>query len=207
MLANPRAIDVIDVLSDLFIMRETPGHIRSDNGSEFIAKAVQEWVTAIGGKTAYIQPGSPWENGYVESFDARLRDELLDGGICTPCARPRLPSIVRHDQAARLTRIQAASIGGVHACLRRVAGCATPIGSAGLAGAAANAKLTFGPLSGADQHSDILHAVSSSQLTEARDRVQSFWGYNTAQWSIWTKIRFRYIYTAHEAKNRVGHAV
>jgi transposase InsO family protein len=182
MLANPRAIDVIDVLSDLFIMRDTPGHIRSDNGSEFIAKAVQEWVTAIGGKTAYIQPGSPWENGHVESFDARLRDELLDGGISTPCA-------------------------GVHACLRRVAGGATPIGSAGLAGAAANAKLTFGPLSGADQHSDILHAVRSSQLTEARDRVQSFWGYNRAQWSIWTKIRFRYIYTAHEAKNRVGHAV
>src|SRR4051794_3386539 len=58
-----------------------PGHIRSDNGPEFVAKAVQEWITAVGAKTAYITPGSPWENGYVESFNARLRDELLDGEI------------------------------------------------------------------------------------------------------------------------------
>ena len=76
-----KAIDVIDVLSDLFILRGVPGHIRSDNGPEFVAKAVQEWITAVGVKTAYITPGSPWENGYVESFNARLRDELLDGEI------------------------------------------------------------------------------------------------------------------------------
>src|SRR4051812_28908594 len=76
-----KAIDVIDVLSDLFILRGVPCHIRSDNGPEFIAKAVQEWIAAVGAKTAYIAPGSPWENGYVESFNARLRDELLDGEI------------------------------------------------------------------------------------------------------------------------------
>lgn len=76
-----RAIDVIDVLSDLFILRGIPGHIRSDNGPEFIAQAVQDWITAVGAKTAYITPGSPWENGYVESFNARFRDELLDGEI------------------------------------------------------------------------------------------------------------------------------
>jgi putative transposase len=76
-----KAIDVIDVLSDLFILRGLPGHIRSDNGPEFVAKAVQDWITAVGAKTAYIAPGSPWENGYVESFNARLRDELLDGEI------------------------------------------------------------------------------------------------------------------------------
>ena len=76
-----KAIDVIDVLSDLFILRGVPGHIRSDNGPEFVAKAVQEWITAVGAKTAYIAPGSPWENGYIESFNARLRDELLDGEI------------------------------------------------------------------------------------------------------------------------------
>jgi putative transposase len=76
-----RTVDVIDVLSDLFILRGVPGHIRSDNGSEFVAKAVQAWITAVGAKTAYIEPGSPWENGYVESFNARLRDELLDGEI------------------------------------------------------------------------------------------------------------------------------
>ncbi len=72
---------VIDVLSDLFILRGVPGHVRSDNGPEFIAKAVQDWIGAVGAKTAYITPGSPWENGYIESFNARLRDELLNGEI------------------------------------------------------------------------------------------------------------------------------
>ena len=73
--------DVIDVLSELFLSRGVPGHIRSDNGPEFIAEAVQKWIAAVGSKTAYIAPGSPWENGYVESFNARLRDELLNGEI------------------------------------------------------------------------------------------------------------------------------
>jgi transposase InsO family protein len=76
-----KAVDVIDVLSDLFILRGVPGHIRSDNGSEFVAKAVREWITAVGAKTAYIEPGSPWENGYCESFNSKLRDELLRGEI------------------------------------------------------------------------------------------------------------------------------
>ncbi len=76
-----KAIDVIDVLSDLFILRGVPEHVRSDNGPEFVAKALQEWIGAVGAKTAYIAPGSPWENGYIESFNARLRDELLNGEI------------------------------------------------------------------------------------------------------------------------------
>jgi transposase InsO family protein len=76
-----KATDVIDVLSDLFILRGVPGHVRSDNGPEFVAEAVQAWVTAVGARTAYIAPGSPWENGLVESFNARLRDELLDGEV------------------------------------------------------------------------------------------------------------------------------
>ncbi len=76
-----KAVDVIDVLSDLFILRGVPGHIRSDNGPEVVAKAVQQWIAAVGAKTAYIERGSPWENGCVESFNARLRDELLDGEI------------------------------------------------------------------------------------------------------------------------------
>ena len=75
------SIDVIDVISDLFILRGVPEHIRSDNGPEFLAKAVQEWIGAVGAITAYITPGSPWENGFIESFNARLRDELLDGEI------------------------------------------------------------------------------------------------------------------------------
>ncbi len=76
-----KSADVIDVLSDLFILRGVPGHIRSYNGPEFVAKAVQEWIGAVGAKTTYITPVSPWENGFIESFNAMLRDELLDGEI------------------------------------------------------------------------------------------------------------------------------
>ncbi|MCA0423171.1 MAG: IS3 family transposase [Proteobacteria bacterium] len=85
-----KSIDVIDVLSDLFILRGVPGHIRSDNGPEFVAKAVQKWITAVGAKTAYITPGSPWENGFIESFNARLRDELLDGEIFYSLAEAKI---------------------------------------------------------------------------------------------------------------------
>lgn len=98
-----KSIDVIDALSDLFILRGVPGHVRSDNGPEFVARAVQEWIAAVGAKTAYIQPGSPWENGYVESFNARLRDELLDGEIVyTLCeAKIVIESWRRHYNAIR----------------------------------------------------------------------------------------------------------
>jgi putative transposase len=67
--------------SDLFILRGVPAHIRSDNGPELVAEAVQEWIAAVGIKTAYIERGSPWENGYIESFNAHLRDELPNGEI------------------------------------------------------------------------------------------------------------------------------
>ncbi|WP_209508270.1 IS3 family transposase [Ruegeria sp. HKCCSP335] len=73
--------DVIDVLTDLFILRGAPSFIRSDNGPEFVAQAVRDWIAAVGAKTAYIEPGSPWENGYCESFNGRMRDELLNGEI------------------------------------------------------------------------------------------------------------------------------
>ena len=73
--------DVIDGLGDLFVLHGVPAFIRSDNGPEFVAQAVQDWIAAVGAKTAYIEPGSPWENGYCESFNARLRDELLNGEI------------------------------------------------------------------------------------------------------------------------------
>jgi len=76
-----KSTDVIDVLSDLFIMRGIPTHVRSDNGPEFIAQALRDWLAAVGSKTAYIMPGSPWENGYCESFNSKLRDELLNGEI------------------------------------------------------------------------------------------------------------------------------
>lgn len=73
--------DVVDALTDLFILRGPPKFIRSDNGPEFIAQKVRDWIAAVGSKTAYIEPGSPWENGYIESFNARFRDELLNGEI------------------------------------------------------------------------------------------------------------------------------
>ena len=82
--------DVIDVLSDLFILRGVPQHIRSDNGPEFVARTVQDWIGAVGAKTAYIERGSPWENGFIESFNARLRDELLDGEIFYSLAEARI---------------------------------------------------------------------------------------------------------------------
>ena len=73
--------DVLDALTDLFILRGPPEYIRSDNGPEFIAQKVRGWIAAVGAKTAYIEPGSPWENGYCESFNARFRDELLNGEL------------------------------------------------------------------------------------------------------------------------------
>jgi transposase InsO family protein len=82
--------DVIDVLSDLFILRGVPGYIRSDNGPEFIAKAVRDWIAAVGARTAFIEPGSPWENGYCESFNSKLRDELLNGEIFYSLAEARI---------------------------------------------------------------------------------------------------------------------
>ncbi len=69
--------DVLDVLGELFVRHGAPEHIRSDNGPEFIAIALREWLGNIGVKTLYITPASPWENGYCESFNSKLRDELL----------------------------------------------------------------------------------------------------------------------------------
>lgn len=73
--------DVVDALMGLFILRGTPEFIRSDNGPEFVAQKVRDWIAAVGAKTAFIEPGSPWENRYCESFNARFRDGLLNGEI------------------------------------------------------------------------------------------------------------------------------
>ena len=73
--------DVIRVLAKLMLKHGIPGHIRSDNGPEFVAKVVREWLHRLGVETLFIEPGSPWENGYIESFNGKLRDELLNGEI------------------------------------------------------------------------------------------------------------------------------
>jgi transposase InsO family protein len=85
-----RSTAVIDVLSDLFILRGVPVHIRSDNGPDFIAKAVRDWIAAVGARAAYIEPGSPWENGYCESFNSKLRNELLNGEIFYSLAEAKI---------------------------------------------------------------------------------------------------------------------
>lgn len=74
---------VIDELFKLFVFRGIPEHIRSDNGPEFTAKAVRKWLNQLGVKTLFIEKGSPWENGYIESFNGKMRDELLDREIFT----------------------------------------------------------------------------------------------------------------------------
>jgi transposase InsO family protein len=85
-----KAEDVLDELSNLFITRGIPEHIRSDNGAEFTAKAVRKWLRELSVKTLFIEPGSPWENGYIESFNGKLRDNLLNGEIFTTLMEARV---------------------------------------------------------------------------------------------------------------------
>ena len=99
------------MLSDLGIpARAFPERLRSDNGPEFVAKAVQDWIAAVGAKAAYIAPGSPWENGFIESFNARLRDELLNGEIFYSLSggqdRGRKLAAPLQHQPARVTGLQ-----------------------------------------------------------------------------------------------------
>ncbi len=82
--------DVIDQLFQLIIFRGIPEHIRSDNGPEFTAKAIRRWLNRVGVETSFIEPGSPWENGYIESFNGKLRDELLNGEIFTILIEARI---------------------------------------------------------------------------------------------------------------------
>jgi transposase InsO family protein len=76
-----RSDDVLQRLSELFVQRGAPQYLRSDNGPEFAATAVRAWLARVGVQTLFIEPGSPWENGYVESFNGTLRDELLNGEL------------------------------------------------------------------------------------------------------------------------------
>ncbi len=93
--------DVLAALADLFIERGPPAHIRSDNGSDFIATAVRTWLAQIGVKTLYIAPGLPWENGYNESFNGSLRDELLNGEIFFAEAKVLIEAWRRHYNTVR----------------------------------------------------------------------------------------------------------
>jgi transposase InsO family protein len=76
-----RSGTVIKTLADIMLFRGTPQYIRSDNGPEFIAKDLRKWLSDVGTLTTYIEPGSPWENGYIESFNSRMREEFLNGEL------------------------------------------------------------------------------------------------------------------------------
>ena len=82
--------DVIDQLFTLFILRGIPEHIRSDNGTEFTAREIRKWLSCLGVKTLFIEPSSPWENGYIESFNGKLRDELLNREVFTTLTEARV---------------------------------------------------------------------------------------------------------------------
>jgi transposase InsO family protein len=75
------SLGVLETMADVMLVRGIPEHVRSDNGPEMTAKIVRQWLASVGAKTMYIAPGSPWENGYCESFNGKLRDELLNGEI------------------------------------------------------------------------------------------------------------------------------
>ena len=82
--------DVIEQLYQLFLLRGVPEYIRSDNGPEFTAKEIRKWLNDLGVSTLFIEPGSPWENGYIESFNGKLRDELLNREIFTTLTEARI---------------------------------------------------------------------------------------------------------------------
>ena len=83
--------DVLERLSDLFVRKGVPDHTRSDNGSEFTTTRVREWLGRVGVKTLSIEPGSPWENGSIESFNGKLRDELLARGVFDTLLEAKVP--------------------------------------------------------------------------------------------------------------------
>ncbi len=92
--------NVLHCLTELFVQHGPPDHIRSDNGSEFTAHAVRDWLGRIGVKTLYIEPGSPWENGYNESFNSKLRDEILNTEIFYTLKEATMAASLQYHPAA-----------------------------------------------------------------------------------------------------------
>jgi transposase InsO family protein len=126
---------VIEALADVMVWKGVPQHIRSDNGPEFVARDLRKWLANTGTKTLYIEPGSPWENGYCESFNSKLRervperrDLLLAEG--NQGARGAVAGPLQHCQAALLAGLQAAGAGGLagkeHGAWRSGNRCALP---------------------------------------------------------------------------------
>jgi len=104
---------VIEYLADVMVVKGVPEHIRSDNGPEFVARDLRKWLADTGAKTLYIEPGSPWENGYCESFNSKLRDEFLNGEIFyslgSAGAGRTLAGSLQHHPSTLFARLQIAS--------------------------------------------------------------------------------------------------
>ena len=118
--------EVIETLSDVMLWKGIPEHLRSDNGPEFIAQQLRQWLAKLGTATLYIEPGSPWENGYCESFNGKLRDECLNGEIfyslkeaqvvidaASGATESRWSGAIQHGAAALGARLQAPGAGGL----------------------------------------------------------------------------------------------
>ena len=108
-----RSVEVLETLAALFLTHGVPAHIRSDNGPEFTAELVRLWLDALAVETLFIEPGSPWENGYVESFNGKVRDELLDREIFFTLTEAqvlieRWRREYKHGAAAQRARLSAA---------------------------------------------------------------------------------------------------
>ena len=114
-----RSIDVLETLAALFVTYGVPAHIRSDNGPEFTAELVRLWLDALDVETLFIEPGSPWENGYVESFNGKVRDELLDREIFFTLTEAQIlidrwRRDVQHGAAPQRTGLSSPSTGSDH---------------------------------------------------------------------------------------------
>jgi putative transposase len=113
-----RAIDALDVFAGLMETHGIPEHIRSDNGPEMVAKTLRRWLARLGTKTIYITPGSPWENGYCESFNGKLRDELLNGELFYTLLEAHIDRTMagslQHDSASQFTWLSSACPGNTH---------------------------------------------------------------------------------------------
>ena len=110
--------EVIEALADVMLFRGIPENIRSDNGSEFVAEELRKWLAKVGTGTLYIEPGSPWENGYCESFNGKLRDECLNGEIFYSLKERNrdVAHVLQHDPSAQLAGISSAGAGHLGRC-------------------------------------------------------------------------------------------
>ena len=146
-----RSDDVLAALTDLFITHGPPEHIRSDNGPEFIANVVKDWLGKIGVRTLYIEKASPWENGYNESFNGKLRDELLNGEIFYTLAEARV--LIEAWRRHYNTKRPHSSLGYRPPAPETIAMPSHPSGSATLrlqAGLASGGEVTLEKWSGID---------------------------------------------------------